>query len=211
MKLYGIRSSDALNVKDLKASDNFQKTGIPYTYIEMLKVGAPKVKTDDHIVAEADMKVGEYTIANQPDVPCKLNITHAVQVDVDDLGTIEITGTNVLDEEIMEVITPVEADEVITENIFKTVTKVEGKDWVVDDTADKIKVGVDNLIGLNIDIDDSAQIIYAVLGTEIIAPEDIDTIVVGKMPTAAIDVNTATYDGTKVLYVFATFDNKHVS
>lgn len=205
MRLYGVDIAKRMNIESLR------KDGMPFTQLEMKNLGDPIAETDDHIVAEADMKVGDYTVAASPDVPRKVNVTHATSVSTDTLGTITIEGTNILDEVISETVVPVADDVVITDNIFKTVTKVTGADWVIDDTADKIKVGVDDMIGVPVDLESSHQIIFAMLGTAIIAPDDIDDGQAELMPNAGIDVNTATYDGAKTLRVLVAFNRDYTS
>lgn len=213
MRLFGIRTSQALSVDDLKA-DTLRKRGTPFTRLELKDLGDPIVKTVNRIVAQTDMKVGDYTIAAQPDVPRKLYVTHDKEDELDTLGTIVIEGTNILDEPISETIVPEEDDVVVTENIFKSVTKVTGVGWVIDDVTgseDQIQVGVEDMIGIPVDLEDYHQIIFAMLGTAIIPPEDLDDIRLGLMPNAGIDASGATYDGTKTLRVLVAFNRDYVS
>lgn len=208
MRLFGIRTSQALNVEDLR------KDGMPFTRLELKDLGDPIVKTANRIVAVTDMKVGDYTIAAQPDVPRKLTVTHAKADELDTLGTVVIHGTNILDKVISETIVPEEDDVVTTVNIFKSVTKVTGVGWVIDGVTgseDQIQVGVDDMIGIPVDLEDSHQIIFAMLGTEIIPPEDLDDSQIELMPNAGIDVNSATYDGTKTLRILVAFTNDYTS
>ena len=208
MRLYGMRTSQKFNIQSLRRSN------VPSTNIEMINLGQPLLSVDTRVVAEVDMKVGDYTIAAQPGTARKLTVTHAKQDELDTLGTIEITGTNMLDEVITEVIVPEEDDVVITEKIFKSVTKVEGKGWVIDGvtgTADKIKVGIDDMLGIPIKLESTHQILFAMLGTAIIPIDQFDNGLLGNLGECGIDVSGATYDGTKWLYLLASYNEIYVS
>ena len=207
MRLYGIDIAKRMNIESLR------KDGMPFTYLEMKNLGAPVASSNNRIVAVTDMKVGDYTIAAQPGVPRPITITHATDTVTDTLGTITIEGTNILDEVISETLVPTADDTIATEQLFKTVTKVTGAGWVISAPTDEdqIQLGVDDMIGVPVDLESSHQIIFAMLGTAIIAPEDIDDGQVELMPNAGIDVNTATYDGAKTLRVLVAFNRDYTS
>lgn len=101
----------------------------------------------DKIVTIANMKVGTYTIAAQPDMIRNITVTHATVTTTDTLGTITIAGTDSEDESVTEVLTPV-ADSIVTgTQCFKTVTSVTGAGWVIGGaTEDTITVGTGSTI-----------------------------------------------------------------
>lgn len=205
MRLYGINIAKEMDIQTLRKGEE----PVPATKLQMIHLGDPIVLTDDRIVAEADMQVGEYTVAASPDVPRTLTVEHSQEDELDELGYIEITGDNILDEEITETVVPEANDIVETENIFKTVTKVEGFDWAIDTatgTEDILKVGVGNMLGIPIDVKDADQFIFALLGTEIIPASAFDGYQAYELPHAAIDVSGATYDGSKTLYLLAYYN-----
>jgi len=103
----------------------------------------------DKIVTTADMKVGTYTIAAQPAVPCLLNVTVTTVGTADTMGTIDFVGTDINDAVITETVTPVSGSTVYTTKEFKTVTSATGVDWVIDGvegTKDTITIGVASIV-----------------------------------------------------------------
>ena len=208
MRLYGKWVANKFAV------EQFRKGTVPRpaNRLQFIDLGQPRLSEVARVVAADDMRVGAYTVANQPEVPRRLTVTHAVAVGVDTLGYIEIEGTNILDDTIVETIIPEEDDTVITENIFKSVTRIEGFDWVIGAAnEDQLSVGLDDLLGIPISLEGYEQLIFAMLGTEIISPDAFDAYVVDDLPNAAIDVSGATYDGTKRLYLLAYYNEIYVS
>lgn len=111
-------------------------------------LGSPVLDDVDRIVTSANMKVGAYTIAAQPDVPRNITVTQTA-VDAEDTnGTIVVVGTDIAGNAITETITPNDGVTVAGAKAFKTVTSVTGKDWVIGGGNDTITVGVGSLIGL---------------------------------------------------------------
>lgn len=97
----------------------------------------------DKIVTSASMKVGTYTIADQPETTCRISVTHTAVGNTDTLGTITISGT-VDGTATTEVITPVANSTVYGNKYFDVdgLTAVTGSGWVTNGTADLIQVGV---------------------------------------------------------------------
>ena len=98
----------------------------------------------DRIVASADMKVGAYTIAAQPEVPTTLTVTVAATDTADTLGTVTFTGLDTNDKPISETVTPI-IGTVTTTKTFKYLFAVTGAGWAVDEAEgneDLITVGV---------------------------------------------------------------------
>jgi len=209
MRLYGINIAKEMDIQ------RFRKGAepVPATKLQMIDLGQPILAAVDRVVTATNMKVGDYTIAAQPVTPRRLTVTHALDGALDTLGHIVIEGTDILDKDISEIVVPEEDDTVITEKIFKSVTKVTGVDWVEDAPTDEdqISVGVDDMLGVHIDLLDIEQVLFALLGTEIIVPSAFDEYQLGKLPDAGIDVSGATYDGTKRLYLLAYYNDIYVS
>jgi hypothetical protein len=118
-----------------------------YNLVEA-SLGSPVVDDIDLIVTSANMKVGAYTVAAQPDVPRNITVTHTAVGAADTLGTIVVVGTDRNNEVISETITPLNGTIASGLRAFKTVTSVTGVGWVIGEGNDTIKVGVGGKIGL---------------------------------------------------------------
>lgn len=104
-------------------------------------------KDDDYIVAAStDMKNGTYTLLANPDVPRPIMVTVTKTSTIDTLGILTVVGTNVLDEALTEVITPVDGI-AYGLSCFKTITSITGSGWSAVAGADKIKVGIAPVTG----------------------------------------------------------------
>ena len=162
----------------------------------IVPLGAPVVADADRIVTSANMKVGSYTIAAQPDVPRNITLTHTAVGAADTLGTVTITGTDIAGQVITEVLTPSSGAAVTGAKAFKTITSVVGAGWVIGERNDTIVVGVGDKIGLPFLMDAAADAPLSILGTAITVPTatyDVDEV-------CKITIATATYDGSKKLY-----------
>jgi len=111
-------------------------------------LGTPELDDDDQIVTITNMKVGTYTIAANPDVPRVVTLTHAAVGAVDTLGTVTIVGTDSADEELTEVLTPVNGTKVTGTKAFKTVTSATGAGWVISEGNDTLIIGTGPALGL---------------------------------------------------------------
>lgn len=176
--------------------------GTPAVYYTL---GAPIAADTDYIVASADMKVGSYTIAHQPDVPRVVTCTRTAGGTADTPGTITVTGTNAHGDVITDILTPGDNGVLVTgTKAFKTVTSVVGAGWVIDGTEgtkDTIIVGVGAAIGLPIAITATAQVVAANLGTAWASPSA-SASSLGEIEKSLITLST--WDGSKVGGVFIT-------
>ena len=97
----------------------------------------------DAIVASVAMQVGAYTLADQPEKPARISVTHTTVGSADTLGTIVIVGevNGVAD---TETITPVADSTVYGDKYFDIdgITSITGADWITDGDDDLIEVGV---------------------------------------------------------------------
>ena len=166
-----------------------------FSYADRLVyLGTPVVADVDRIVTSANMKVGAYTVAAQPDVTRNITVSHTQVGGVTDtLGTIDIVGTNILGETITETITPLDGTIAVGTKAFLTIVSVTGVGWVIDTTADTITVGVGDLLGLPFEISAATEVQYGVLGTAVIAPA---SITVGDVEVCVLSLAAGTYDGS---------------
>lgn len=160
----------------------------------------------NRIVTSTNMIVGAYTIANpsSADLLARNVTVTATQVGgVNDTpGTIIVTGTNINGDTITETITPVQGSTVAGLKAFKTVTGVVGAGWVINTGNDTIVVGFGTCVGLPFKLNAAADVMFAVLGTAIVAA----TVVAGGVngfESSTIDTSAATYDAAKDLMVVA--------
>lgn len=170
----------------------------------LYNLGAPALADDDLIVTTTNMKIGEYTIAAQPEVPRNITVTVTAGDTADTMGTITITGTNYNDEAITEEITPVAGSTVAGTKAFKTVSTVVGAGWVIDGsegTNDTIIVGTGNELGLPLLLDSATEIIMGVLGTTITATNP-TVATPASLEGTTIDMSSGTYNATKEVLIF---------
>lgn len=167
-------------------------------------LGAPISAVANKIVTSADMKNGKYTIAAQPDVPRVLTCTRTAVNTSDKPGVLLITGTNIADEVITEVLIPGASGVlVVGTKAFKSIISVEGKEWEVDgveEAADKIVVGIGALIGLPVAIYSESQVVNGVLGTGFVKP----TVSASTFKVLEESLISMSWDGTKVAGAFIT-------
>ncbi len=111
--------------------------------IELFEVGS-NVPETARIVAQTDMAVGAYTVADSPASPSRVSITHTSSGTTDTLGTITIVGT-ISDEDVTETLTPIADSTIYGDRYYDTITSVTSAGWVIDAVegeADLISVGV---------------------------------------------------------------------
>lgn len=96
---------------------------------------------DDLIVPDRAMANGTVPIAEQPDVPRVITATCTAVGDPDTLGTLQIAGTDIMDNAIEQTITLAHG-RVQTTLSFKTVTSLTISGWSIAGTADRIVIGV---------------------------------------------------------------------
>jgi len=115
------------------------------------EAGQPVVGDVNRIVTSTIMLVGAYTIAaGTPAGGGAMNVTVTVTQDTEDdtEGTLDIVGTDIDDQVLLETLTPLIGSTIQGTRAFKTVTSVTGVDWVNGGTEDTITVGFGDLIGL---------------------------------------------------------------
>jgi hypothetical protein len=83
--------------------------------------------------------------------------------------------------------------------IYASVTSITVSALSGEAAGDAIIVGVGNVIGLPYDIDSENAILHAYLGGTKVTPDAIAT----GVSESGIDCNGGTYDGSKMLHVFA--------
>lgn len=171
-------------------------TGVTKLY----NLGAPVLADVDRIVISADMIVGAYALAAQPDVPRNITVTHTtVETGTDTLGTITIVGTDAFGETITEVITPTADSTVSGALAFATVVSATGAGWAITGGNDTITIGVGTVLGLPLIVESASQILLGTVGASVVVP----TVVVdAAISECTVDLSSGTYDGTKKALVF---------
>ena len=165
--------------------------------VRKIELGTPIVATTNTIVTSANMKVGAYTIAAQPDVARNITVTTTSVNATDTMGTITVVGTDVLGNSLTEVITPA-SGAVAGAKVFKTVTSVTGAGWVIGGGNDTVVVGVGNLIGVGFALASSNTTLLATLGSTV----GCYACTTGAVTVSTIDASGATYDGSKKLTIY---------
>lgn len=164
--------------------------------VRKVYLGTPRAVEAARAVASANMKVGTYTIANQPDMARNVSVTHTAVSTVDTLGTVTFVGTDYAGDPLTEVITPSNGTVVYGTKAFKTITSITGAGWVIAAGNDTITAGYGSLIGLPVALPDATG---TVLGT-------LDTTVAVKATTgttlATSTVTEASGDGSKKLTIY---------
>ena len=164
----------------------------------MIDLGVPIAADTNYIVEVADMKVGAYVLAHQPDVCRRLSVTHVtVVVGTDTLGTLAFVGTDYDGYAISESVVPVADSAVYTTKAYKTVTSITGAGWVTAGGADTIIIGVDARLGLPYDISGSLSVLLGIVGTAIIAPTSYAG---GTKEKSMVDISSGTFDGSKAVF-----------
>jgi hypothetical protein len=109
-------------------------------------ISATTAAVANRIVTSANMKVGDYTIANASPVwqgGALITVTHTQVGGVTDtLGTIVLEGLDLAGRPITETITPADGTVATGTLVFRSVTKVTGVGWVINTGNDTITVGV---------------------------------------------------------------------
>ena len=164
--------------------------------LRKLYLGTPRAVEAARAVTSVNMKVGAYTIANQPDMARNVSVTHTAVSTVDTLGTVVFVGTDYNGAALTETLTPSNGTVVYGTKAFKTITSITGAGWVAGSTADTITVGYGSLIGLPVALPAASG---TVLGT-------LDTVVAVKVTSgttlATSTVTEAGGDGSKKLTIY---------
>ena len=164
--------------------------------LRKLYLGTPRATEAARGVASANMKVGAYTIANQPDVARNVSITHTAVSTVDTLGTVIFVGTDYNGAALTETLTPVNGTLVSGVKAFKTVTSITGAGWAAMSTADTITAGYGGLIGLPVNLTASTGTVLGNLDTTV----SIMNTTGGTLATST--VTNASTDGSKKLTIY---------
>ncbi len=115
------------------------------------EAGQPVVGDVNRIVTSTSMIVGAYTVAAGTPAgggAMNVTVTNTTNGAFDTPGTIDIVGTDIDDQVLLETIIPATNATVQGTQAFKTVVSVTGVAWVTDGTDDDLEVGFGELIGL---------------------------------------------------------------
>jgi hypothetical protein len=164
----------------------------------------PALAVDDYFVTTVAAKATAYTLAHSAssDSLCRnVTVTHAT-VDTTDTftGGFTVVGTNYLNEAITDTII-VSADGVATGvYAFKTITSITSSGWVQGGaTADNIKVGFGNKIGMPFACNSPSAFMMCTLGTAVIAAPTVT--ISSYVHLTTVDASSGTYDGSKYMVV----------
>ena len=165
-------------------------------------LGKPAVLDDDLYVTSADMANGAYTLADTaPDMARNIRITITQQGSANDThGTVTIVGKDILGNDIEEVIEPDANTTTDGEKAFASISSITQAGWEMDTTADKIKIGTGNAIGLPVALSTTDNILLCTLNRSVQS----HTASVGDPGSVAettVDASAGTYNASKVMQV----------
>lgn len=164
--------------------------------LRKLYLGQPRAVEAARAVSSANMKVGTYTIANQPDMARNVSVTHTAVSTVDTLGTVIFVGTDYNGAALTETLTPSNGTVVNGTKAFKTITSITGAGWVAGSTADTITAGYGSLIGLPVALPAATGTVLGTLDTVVAVKATTGT----TLPTST--VTEASGDGSKKLTIY---------
>ncbi len=154
-KQYAMTARDFLS--DIP-TDPIMKTDCPNSGVTTIlfrpvafEAGQPVVADVNRILESVVMAVGAYTLDNTtPAGGIALNVTVTVTQDTEDdtEGTLDIVGTDIDDQVLLETITPVIGSTIQGTRAFKTITSATSVGWIDGGTPDTIEIGFGELIGL---------------------------------------------------------------
>lgn len=169
---------------------------------KLVALGAPILADVDRIVTSANMKVGTYTVAAQPDVTRNITVTATAGDTSDTMGTITVVGTDYFNQVLSEVITPVAGSTIAGKKAFKTVASVTGAGWVIDGsegTNDTITIGVGTVLGMPFVLKSTSEPLIGIVGTAFVDPT---VKAEGTISESTVDISSGTFNGTKKAFVF---------
>lgn len=179
---------------DEKLTLERQVAGSVFCYL-----GTPVLADADRISVAADWADGARVIAAQPDVPRNLT---ALLVDANAsilTGVLTITGVDAQGRPVTEVMTVAAGVglALLGTKIFARVDSAVITDTTgaVDAGADQLVIGVGNVIGLPMDIERAAEVMFAYLGGALVTP----TAVAVGVSTSGVNNSGAVYDGAKLM------------
>lgn len=174
-------------------------------------LGAPILADVDRISVAADWADGSRTIAAQPDCPRNLTATLTDANNSITGGTMVIYGRDILGRPVEE--TFLEPDgagggKTLTgSKIFAYVDAaiISGTTGSVGAGVDQVVIGVGDVIGLPMDIEEEEEVLWAYVDGALTTP---DAVAAGESESG-INCTSATYDGTKLMYAFVQQAAQH--
>ena len=164
--------------------------------MQHIVLGNPIAATTNRIVTSTNMKVGTYTIANQPDIPRNLTVTISAAGNADTLGKITIEGLTYDGQPLTEEFTPLSGQTVSGDFMFASIDTITGAGWVINQGNDTVVIGVGNILGFPIGITDASSIVIGMLDG---IPQSIVRYagVYGFASASGIDISAGTYSSSK--------------
>lgn len=164
--------------------------------VTKISLGAVANDATNATVASANMKVGTYIIAAQPDVPRNITVSHTAVSTVDTLGTIVIVGTDYAGDALTETLTPVNGTIAAGTKAFRSITSITGVGWVIAAGNDTVVLGRGSLIGLPVALPAATGTMLGHLGTTVAVKATTGTTL------ATSTVAEASGDGSSELVVY---------
>lgn len=174
--------------------------------------GAPVLADVDRFLTTLDMAVGAYTLdetTHADGLARSVTVTVTAGDTADTEGTLDLVGTDIAGNIILETLTPVVGTTVESTKAFLTLTTATGVGWVIDGsegTEDAIEIGTGDLIGLPFAIRNAPAVTLAtqvrsvLLGVaQVAVTANIDA---DALEECYVDASAGTYDGTKLLTAF---------
>ena len=160
-----------------------------------VNLGAPRAVEVARAVSSTNMVVGAYTVANQPDVPRNVSVSHTAVSTADTLGTILVTGTDYAGDPLTETLTPSNGTTVNGTKAFRSITSIVGAGWVIAAGNDTVTLGYGSLIGLPVQLSGAGTVLGALNTTTAMK-----VTTGGTLPTSC--VTEASGNGSNILKVW---------
>ncbi len=134
------------------------------TTLELI-LGTPRAVEAARAVASTNMVAAAYTIANQPDVPRNVTVTHTAVSTADTLGTVVVVGTDFAGNPLSETLTPANGTVANGARAFRSITSITGVGWAAQAGNDTVTFGYGSLIGLPVELPAAGTVLGALSTT----------------------------------------------
>ena len=175
--------------------------GYPHSHLAVANAASA-----DRFLNSVDMKVGAYVLDETTALyegARHVMVTHTLGGNVDTLGTVVITGTDLSGNVISETITPSDSTWVLGTQWFATVTGATGVGWVVsaDTTEDTIEIGY----GIDTILVQGTGTLHAVVVNTTAAGAITIADATGTIAIMAASIAEGTYEFDAIFYGFLQF------
>lgn len=166
--------------------------------VQNVFLGQPVVADPNLIVTVVDWADGALTVAAQPDVPRNLTCTLTDADASITAGLLTFKGLDPQGRPVEDVMDMTAGLAWVGTKIFAQVDSavISGTAGIPAPGVDTLVAGIGDVIGLPNDINDAEEVLHSFLGAAEVTP---DAIATGE-GTSGINVTSATYDGSKIMY-----------